>query len=122
MSRTTFLVDGFNLYHSVRVASHDLGGQSTKWLDIRSMLSSYLHVVGAGATLEAIYYFSALASHLDAHRPGVTGRHRLYIDCLMATGIVPVLGRFKYKTVHCRTCNKDNPHYEEKETETLRSL
>ena len=34
MNRTTFLVDGFNLYHSLRTASEELGGASTKWLDL----------------------------------------------------------------------------------------
>jgi uncharacterized LabA/DUF88 family protein len=122
MNRTVFLVDGFNLYHSARTASADLDGQSTKWLDIRSLLASYLPVVGAGAVLEKIYYFTAIASHLDAHRPGVTARHRLYLECLSATGIIPVLARFKYKTVWCRTCRRENPHYEEKETDVAISM
>ncbi len=122
MNRTVFLVDGFNLYHSARAASADLAGQSTKWLDIRSLLASYLSVIGAGAVLEKIYYFTAIASHLDAHRPGVTARHRLYLECLSATGVVPVLARFKYKTVWCRTCQRDNPHYEEKETDVAISM
>jgi uncharacterized LabA/DUF88 family protein len=122
MNRTTFLVDGFNLYHSARTASDDLGGQSTKWLDIRSLLSSYLPAIGADATLEVIYYFTAIASHLDSHRPGVTARHRLYIECLQAVGVVPVLGRFKFKTVHCHTSKQENPHYEEKETDVAISV
>ena len=116
------MVDGFNLYHSVRTASADLGGQSTKWLDIRSLLSSYLPIVGADAMLERIYYFTAIASHLDARRPGVTARHRLYLECLSSTGIVPILARFKYKTVRCHTCQRDNPHYEEKETDVAISM
>jgi uncharacterized LabA/DUF88 family protein len=122
MNRTIFLVDGFNLYHSVRVASDDLGGQSTKWLDIRSLLTSYLPVIGAGAEIERIYYFTAIAFHLDTCRPGVTARHRRYLECLSATGVIPVLSRFKYKTVRCYTCNKDNPHYEEKETDVAISM
>ena len=83
MNRTVFLVAGFDLYHPVRVASVDLGGQSTKWLDTR--------------------------------RPVVTARHRRYLECLSATGVIPTLSRFKYKTVRCYTCKNDNPHYEEKE-------
>lgn len=122
MNRTSFLVDGFNVYHSAKDASADLGGGSTKWLNLRSLLNSYLPAIGAGSTLEKIYYFSALATHVDAHRPGVTARHRLYLECLQATGVIPVLGRFKFKTVHCRTCNQDNPHFEEKETDVAISV
>jgi hypothetical protein len=54
MSRVTFLVDGFNLYHSLLEASHDLGGDSTRWLDLRSLLSSYLSVFGAGAHISEL--------------------------------------------------------------------
>ena len=122
MNRAVFLVDGFNLYHSVRTASVDLHGQSTKWLDIRSLLASYLPVIGPGAVVEGIYYFTAIASHLDARRPGVTARHRLYLECLSATGVNPILARFKYKTVRCHTCRRDNPHYEEKETDVAISM
>jgi uncharacterized LabA/DUF88 family protein len=122
MNRTSFLVDGFNVYHSAKAASTDLSGRSTKWLNLQALLSSFLPVIGAGATLEKIYYFSALASHLDAYRAGVTARHRLYLECLQATDVIPVLGRFKYKTVHCRTCTRDNPHYEEKETDVAMSV
>ena len=43
MNRTTFLVDVFNLYHSVKEAGKDLG-VPTKWLDLRSLLSFYLPV------------------------------------------------------------------------------
>jgi uncharacterized LabA/DUF88 family protein len=122
MSRTSFLVDGFNLYHSAREASIDLGGKSTKWLDLRALLGSFLYVIGAGAQLAQIYYFSALANHLDAYRPGVTNRHRAYLECLRATGVIPIIGRFKYKTVRCRHCKVDNPHYEEKETDVAISM
>jgi hypothetical protein len=115
VNRTIFLVDGFNLYYSLRAASADLGGASTKWLDIRALSTSYLHVIGSEACLEGVYYFTALAWHLDARRPGVTARHRSYIECLKATGVIPVLGRFKFETVRCHRCCVDNPHYEEAE-------
>jgi hypothetical protein len=49
MNRTTFLVDGFNVYHSAKAAAFDMRGASTKWLDFRSLLSSYLPVIGGGA-------------------------------------------------------------------------
>ena len=122
VNRTTFLVDGFNVYYSLRAASVDLGGASTKWLDLRALFSSYLHVVGSQARLEQIFYFSVLAHHLDTHRPGVTARHRDYLDCLKATGVIPILGRFKFKTVRCHRCMIDNPHYEEKETDVAISM
>lgn len=121
LSRTGFFVDGFNLYHSLVQASDDLSGRPTRWLDLRSLLSSYLPGIGGGATLERIHYFSALATHMDHRRPGTTARHRRFIDCLQACGIRVELGRFKRKDVHCSRCNTIKPHYEEKETESVRS-
>jgi len=63
MIRTVFLVDGFNLYHSLIEAQRDEGGASTKWLDLRGICKSFLPVAGrvAGdrADLERIHYFSA---------------------------------------------------------------
>lgn len=117
MNRTTFLVDGFNVYHSVIEASRSLGGASTKWLDYRSLLSSYLAVIGAGAALEEIYLFTAFATFLEQSKPGVVARHRTYIECLKATGVIPVIGRFKPRSVHCSACKADIIKHEEKESD-----
>jgi uncharacterized LabA/DUF88 family protein len=122
VNRTTFLVDGFNLYHSLRTAQDELGGMSTKWLNLRSLLSSYLPIIGKEAVIEDIYYFSAFAGHMDARRPGVTDRHRLYLACLASTGVIPIMGRFKSKTVWCYNCKESTPHYEEKETDVAISV
>lgn len=119
--RVAFLVDGFNLYHSLVQAGSDLGA-STKWLDLRSLCQSYLYTLGKTARLENIFYFSALATHRDAHRPGSSARHSSYVECLRSTGIIPELGRFKMKHVYCRTCRQNNKHYEEKETDVAISV
>jgi hypothetical protein len=104
MNRVTFLVDGFNVYHSVREAEKALKS-TTKWLNIRSLCCSYLHLIGSlvrdRAQLNSIYYFSALAEHLEASNPDVTIRHRTLIRCLEDTGIVVELSRFKAKEVKC---------------------
>ena len=63
MNRTAFLVDGFNLYHSLVDASRDTGGVGTKWLDLRALCASYLSGIGGGAQISQIVYFSALAVH-----------------------------------------------------------
>ena len=71
MGRIAFLVDGFNLYHSLKDASFRLGlrGAGTRWLDLRSLCASFLHAIGGGAQLSSIFYFSALARHLEARGP-----------------------------------------------------
>jgi uncharacterized LabA/DUF88 family protein len=117
MNRVSFLIDGFNLYHSLRQAGHHLRGASTKWLDLRALCSSYLHRIGSKAQLLEIYYFSALAKHLEATNPDVTRRHQCLLDCFQIIGIRVELARFKRKDVKCHACGHLFDRYEEKETD-----
>lgn len=119
MNRTAFLIDGFNLYHSVKTASQDLGlsGSGTRWLDIRSLCDSFLHIIGNNAQISEIYYFSALAKHLEMRKPDVTVRHRTYIRCLEDSGVIVELHRFKKSLTVCKKCNQTFNRREEKETD-----
>lgn len=125
MNRVIFLVDGFNLYHSVKKAERELQA-STKWLDIRRMCESYLHLIGQAVgdrtKLERVYYFSALATHLESRNPDVTTRHKSFLKCLRDTGIVVELNRFKWKGIDCPFCKKQISRYEEKETDVSMAL
>lgn len=118
-NRVTFLIDGFNLYHSAKDASTHLGlgGRGTKWLNIRAVCESFLPQLGRDATLEGIHYFSALAIHIEQYHPDVTNRHKLFIRCIEDTGIKVHLSRFKPKQIHCPHCHKNILRYEEKETD-----
>jgi len=75
------------------------------------------HLFGKTAVLNEIYYFSALAKHLEARKPDVTRRHRNFIRCLQATGVIIELNRFKKKSTRCHLCGKTFNKYEEKETD-----
>jgi uncharacterized LabA/DUF88 family protein len=115
-NRTVFLVDGFNLYHSLRNATRATG-QPTRWLDLNALCASYLHMIGSGAKLEAVYYFTALAYHREPHRAGTVRRHRDYIAALESTGVLTSLAQFKRKDVRCPHCRSRFDRYEEKETD-----
>jgi uncharacterized LabA/DUF88 family protein len=125
MNRVAFLVDGFNLYHSARTAEKHTG-QSTKWLDIRAMCAFYLNAISRDAYLHSVYYFSALATHLEAVDPGKVQRHRDFIACLEDTDVVVHYGKFKRKRdfncPNCRQsicghCGERLKQHEEKETD-----
>lgn len=120
MKRVTFIVDGFNLYHSVRESEYVLK-KSTKWLNIFSLCRSYLpsvsRVVNEKTVIQKVYYFSALATHIEPSDPDVTTRHKKLIECLKDTGVVVQLGRFKPKDIKCPCCKKKFIKYEEKETD-----
>ena len=113
---TTFLVDGFNVYHSVVDIDRDSKGLlKAKWLDLVSFCNSYLHLIGKGATLQSVYYFSALAFHLND--PDVIIRHQAYIRCLRETGVKDELSRFKPDPIKCPHCKRQITRHEEKETD-----
>jgi len=96
MARVIGYADGFNLYHST-VDPARLHNLRAKWLNIRSLCSSLLYVIGEDARSAEIDYFSAFAHHLND--PDVVTRHCLYVDCLESTGVVPSMARFKPEDV-----------------------
>jgi len=116
-NRVTFLVDGFNLYHSVRQAMDDSGNAHLRWLDLKSLLHSYLHVFGTDATLEEVHYFTAYAHHLIGSNPDVVNRHRMFVEALQGSGIKVQIARFKKKDVRCPSCGTWFRRHEEKETD-----
>lgn len=123
--RTAFVIDGFNVYHSLVEASASLGlpnETGTKWLNLRGLCASYIPLFGPSATLKDVFYFSALAHHLEKSKPGVTRRHRHYADVLEQTGVIVEFGRFKKKIVKCRLCKKVFERHEEKETDVALSV
>lgn len=117
MTRTSFLVDGFNLYHSLRSASFSMDGAGTRWLNLRALCESVLGLVGGGAELESVTYFSALAHHLESRAPETIQRHEQYLACLRATDVEVRLSHFKTKVIWCPECSAKIPRHEEKETD-----
>jgi hypothetical protein len=71
--RVSFLIDGFNLYHSIRAAERVTSLRPLRWLDLHALCATLISSgLGPGARLEGVYYFSALAHHLQ--RPDVVRR------------------------------------------------
>ena len=121
--KVTYLIDGFNLYHSVRISQKELNA-STKWLNIRKICESRLvslhSYLGAKVQLENIYYFSAYAHHLND--PSIVQRHQNFVRCLEDTGIQVQINRFKYKEIECPFCSRTIVKHEEKETDVSIAL
>lgn len=116
MNRITFLVDGFNVYHSI-LHIEKKTGKCTKWLDLFSLCNSYVPLFGKKAKLESVYYFSALPNYLRSKYPDKIKRHKTYLSCLKSTGVEIGLGRFKKKDITCKKCHNPFFKYEEKETD-----
>jgi len=116
VNRTVFLVDGFNVYHSLLDAER-VTRRSLHQLDVAGLCASYLHVLPGRSTQPAIVYFSALAHHLEQRRPGQRARQVRYLSALRSAGVDVRLGRFKAKCLTCPLCGRRFTRYEEKETD-----
>jgi len=115
MNRVIFIIDGFNLYHSLKEASAEKGFTQTKWLNLDALCRSFLPLINPEAKLESIFYFTSLAEYLGD--PDTIARHKLYMDCLEATGVIISKGRFKPKQILCPLCHQEFTRHEEKETD-----
>lgn len=105
--RVECFIDGFNLYHAIA----DLNVQHLKWVNLRQLISGFtdpnVH------DLQAVFYFSAFATW----RPDAHQRHQQYVAALKASGVTPIMGRFKEKDAFCKNCRKPYKTHEEKETD-----
>jgi len=116
-NRVTFLVDGFNLYFSVRHAEAALRTSHLRWLDVRELLGSFLYLFGRDAGLEEIHFFAAIPGFLqDTHQADVHG-FRVHLEALRETGIRLHIADFKRKSLTCPHCREGIDRYEEKETD-----
>ena len=115
-NRVTFLIDGFNVYHSIKDGDKS-DTQSLRWLDVMSLCRSCVPVLGSDATFENAWYFSAYAEFLRPSKPQVVNRHRTYVAALENSGVKVSLGRFKEKDVWCSACRNSTSVHEEKETD-----
>lgn len=117
--RIRFLVDGFNVYHSLKDAARlnderrgTSGCLGTRWFDLQRLAHEFIRTrLDGQAAVEKIQYFSAYAHHLQASSPDRIVRHQTYIACLLEFGIEPELGRFK------PAGRRGNRRFEEKETD-----
>ena len=119
-----FVVDGFNLYHSLRAAEAALraspragGATGTRWLDLRGLCEDKLKSFEGRFALGSIHYYTALANHLQTTDPGTRNRQLAHLRCLGATGVICEMSRFKRKDIRCRACGAITRRFEEKETD-----
>lgn len=105
MERVLFLIDGFNLYHSLAEKY-----RRYLWLDLSKYADCY---TTKKQKIIGVRYFTALAWWLrDAQ-----DRHKRYIRALEANGVDVVYGLFKKKERTCRVCGSVYDSHEEKRTD-----
>lgn len=108
MQRVAFFIDGFNMYHSLRDNAPEC-----RWLDLRRLCERFIN--HEKETICSIYYFSAIATW--HHDPRKAVHHNQYISRLRESNVVPILGKFKEKDIHCKLCKGTFKSHEEKRTD-----
>jgi uncharacterized LabA/DUF88 family protein len=118
--RAFYLVDGFNLYHSLKEVGR-ITQASVKWLDLRAVCQGSLHAVrkalGDRIELADVHWFSARPDHLIHGKPAAVTRYDIYADALRHSGVQVHLSQFKRKDIRCKECKKTFYRHEEKETD-----
>lgn len=92
--KVSFLIDGFNLYHSIEDVEK-YKGIKAKWLDIKMLLHTYMGAIDAEAKFHSIFYFTTLRLHVQKDKPNSVDRHKRYITALESKGITTIYGGFK---------------------------
>lgn len=125
LRRVSFVVDGFNLYFSLRELE-GLSKKPSKWLDLRRLCESYLFAIGqrlgVRTELATIHYFSAYATHATVRDKGIVDRHRTYVEALESTGVQVTMSQFKYRDARCPNCKTIYKRSEEKETDVAMAV
>jgi uncharacterized LabA/DUF88 family protein len=83
MHRALWLIDGFNLYHSL-LRSEREAGRNLRWLNLWDLAQNAQASIGSSYRLHRIEYFTALPHHLVAPEPGKLERHKAYLRALTA--------------------------------------
>jgi uncharacterized LabA/DUF88 family protein len=109
--RVSFFVDGFNLYYSLKNLAKERNDASIKWLNLHSLLSSYLR---EDEELASIHYFTAI---YPFNGQGTMNRHRNYIKALKSKDVKIIEGEFKKKDRYCSNCRTRFASAEEKNTD-----
>ena len=105
--RVVCFVDGFNLYHAI----HRLSYPHLKWVNLWVLASVFVRP--KSQRLVDVYFFSAYADW----RPQSKKRHVQYVRALSASGVKPIMGKFKEKDRKCPQCRHQWLSHEEKETD-----
>lgn len=118
--RISFIVDGLNLYFSLR-EMEGLSKKPSRWLDLRGMCESFVQAIGQHVgfrtTLGEIHYFAAYPSPATLRVKGVVDWQHTYVEALEATGVSVTMSPFKDRDVRCPHCRTVFRRPEEKETD-----
>ncbi len=95
----------------------DQHGIKAKWLDVSSLMNSFLPHIQGKVELEEIYFFTAIRDHERKNNHQTVKRHERYLKIIESKGVQIVHGKFKETIRCCKKCGRNYVKYEEKETD-----
>lgn len=110
MNRVIFLIDGFNLYHSL-IDELNKFPPRYKWLDLSKLANCF---ITKKDLIVDILYFTAYAVWNEQK----VARHKRYIRALESRKVKTILGNYRPVKKKCRgSCKEVYSTYEEKQTD-----
>lgn len=111
--RIVFLIDGFNLYHSiVTCLKENRLSNKYKWLNYKKLCQSFLK--NQTEEIGEVVLYTAYAHWRSKE---AVYRHKKFIQALRYYGVKIVFGNFKEKDRRCPICKEYIKQHEEKETD-----
>lgn len=108
-----FLIDGFNLYHSIKKFVEERRKTNKyKWIDYKKLCSLFLK--NQSEEIGEVVLYTAYAYW---RKNNAAGRHRAFIKAQECNGVKVVFGKFKEKDRICPVCKEMMKQHEEKETD-----
>src|SRR3989338_109756 len=107
MTRVSFFIDGFNLYHSL---DSNPAYHRYKWLNLEKFSRCF---ISKREQIADIFYFTA---YVTWNQPKLS-KHKNYVVALKIVNIHPVFGAFRRKERVCTRCNQLSATCEEKQTD-----
>lgn len=107
MIRSSFFIDGFNLYHAIK----RLRDPRLKWVNLMALMLR--QTMAQSEEVTSVNYFTAYADWWP-HRKL---KHEQYVAALECVNVNVVLGQFKVKDRRCPSCRHSWQGHEEKETD-----
>ncbi len=117
--RVACVVDGFNLYRSLKDAIEDGASPSIKWLDIIKVCQSRLKFFGPDACLGLVTFCTATVGPPQSIR---ASNQKCYLNVLKAHGVVVKYGHFRNREIRCLKCGQVFMRQVEKQSDVNASM
>ena len=106
MKKTSFYIDGFNLYHAI----DELGNEKLKWLNLNELAKT---IIRRDEEIDSVNYFTSQMVWMKKK----VQRHKEYLNALESVKVTCIISRFQTSRKYCKTNQTYCKFHEEKQTD-----